>query len=108
MLGNKRHVKKGDTVMVITGKDKTKTGKVLKLVVKKDGVVVEGLNMVKRHMKARGNQPGGIVEKEAPIHVSNLLIFCQKCGKGVRTRVKMLDDNKKIRTCIKCGESFDN
>ena len=108
MLGNKKHVKKGDTVAVITGKDKTKTGKVMKLVPKKDGVVVEGLNMVKRHMKARANQPGGIVEKEAPIHISNVLLYCQACSKGVRTKVKVLEDNKKIRVCVKCGESFDN
>lgn len=108
MLGNKKHVKKGDTVAVITGKDKTKTGKVMKLVPKKDGVIVEGLNMVKRHMKARANQPGGILEKEAPIHISNILLYCQACSKGVRTKVQLLEDTKKIRICVKCGESFDN
>ena len=79
MLGKKLHVKKGDTVMVIAGKDKSKTGKLLSVVAKKDGVLVEGVNMVKRHTRARGNQPGGILEKEAPVHVSNVMPYCGKC-----------------------------
>ena len=108
MLGKKLHVKKGDTVMVITGKDKNKTGKILQLVPKKDGVLVEGLNVVKRHTRAKGNEPGGIVEKEASLHISNVMIYCGKCKKAVRTRIKVHDDGTKERLCIKCGESFDN
>lgn len=107
MQGKNLHVRKGDTVMVITGKDKNKTGKVLKIVPKKDGIIVEGLNLVKRHSKARGNEPGGIVEKELPVHLSNVQIFCAKCSKPVRTRTSVLDDGKKARTCVKCGEAFD-
>ncbi|GFO70623.1 50S ribosomal protein L24 [Geomonas limicola] len=107
MLGKKLHVKKNDTVMVITGKDKAKTGKVLSLVPKKDGVLIEGINIVKRHTKARGSEQGGILEKEAPVHISNVALFCAKCNKPVRTRITVLEDGKKARCCVKCGESFD-
>jgi len=107
MLGKKLHVKKGDTVVVTTGKDKSKSGKVLRMVPKKDGVIVEGLNVVKRHTRARGNEAGGIVEKEAPIHISNVMLHCDTCKKAVRTRINVLDDGKKARVCVKCGESFD-
>ena len=108
MLGKKLHVKKGDTVMVITGKDKDKTGKILGLVPKKDGVLVEGLNVVKRHTRAKGNEAGGIVEKEAPLHISNVMVYCGKCKKAVRTRINVHEDGTKERLCTKCGESFDN
>jgi large subunit ribosomal protein L24 len=107
MLGKKLHVKKNDTVMVITGKDKAKTGKVLSLVPKKDGVLIEGINVVKRHTKARGSEQGGILEKEAPVHISNVALFCAKCNKPVRTKITVLEDGKKARCCVKCGESFD-
>ena len=107
MLGKKLHVKKGDTVMVVTGKDKSKTGKILRLLPKKDGVLVEGLNIVKRHTRARGNEAGGIVEKEASIHISNVMLYCGTCKKAVRTKSKILDDGNKARVCVKCGESFD-
>ena len=108
MLGKKLHVKKGDTVVVTTGKDRNKTGKILQLVPKKDGVLVEGLNVVKRHTRAKGNEPGGIVEKEAPVHISNVMVFCGKCKKAVRTRIMVHEDRSKERLCSKCGESFDN
>lgn len=107
MLDKKFHVKKGDTVSVIAGKDKSKTGKVIRILPKKDGVLVEGLNMVKRHMRARGNEPGGIVEKENPLHVSNVMLYCEKCKKPVRSKMNMLEDGKKVRVCVKCGDSFD-
>ena len=107
MLGKNLHVKKGDTVMVVTGKDKDKTGKIIQILSKKDGVIVEGLNIVKRHTRARGNEPGGIVEKEAPVHISNVMVYCEKCKKPVRTRTTVLEDGKKTRLCVKCGESFD-
>ncbi|ABB30879.1 50S ribosomal protein L24 [Geobacter hydrogenophilus] len=107
MLDKKFHVKKGDTVSVIAGKDKSKTGKVIRILPKKDGVLVEGLNMVKRHMRARGNEPGGIVEKENPLHVSNVMLYCDKCKKPVRSKMNVLEDGKKVRVCIKCGDSFD-
>lgn len=107
MLGKNLHIKKGDTVMLVTGKDKNKTGKVLQILPKKDGVLVEGLNVVKRHTRARGNEAGGILEKEAPVHLSNVMIYCGKCRKPVRTRVNILEDGKKARICVKCGEAFD-
>lgn len=107
MLGNKLSIKKGDTVVVVTGKDKGKSGKVLRLLPKKDGVLVEGINIVKRHTRARGNEPGGIVEKEAHLHISNVMVYCGKCKKPVRTRINILEDGKKARACVKCGETFD-
>jgi large subunit ribosomal protein L24 len=106
MQATKSHVSKGDTVMVIAGKEKSKTGQVLQLLPKKDSVVVAGLNMVKRHQKAKGNEPGGILEKEAPIHISNVMLFCAKCAKPVRTRRNVLDNGEKQRICIKCGSSL--
>jgi large subunit ribosomal protein L24 len=107
MQGNKLRVKKGDTVMVITGKDSRKTGKVLRIFSKKERIVVEGLNIVKKHTRARGNQPGGIEEKEAPLHISNVMLYCQKCGKPVRMRRNLLENGEKVRVCVKCGEAFD-
>ena len=107
MQATKSHVNKGDTVMVIAGKEKNKTGKVIRLLPKKDSLIVEGLNMVKRHQKARGNEPGGIMEKEAAIHVSNVMPYCSKCAKPVRVRNKQLENGDKQRTCIKCGSSLE-
>jgi large subunit ribosomal protein L24 len=107
MLVKKPQIKKGDTVMVITGKDCKKTGKVLRVLSKKDGVLIEGLNVVKRHTKSRGNEPGGIAEKEAPVHYSNVMLFCVKCGKPVRSKVTKLENSEKVRVCVKCGEAFD-
>ena len=106
MQATKTHVTKGDTVMIIAGKEKSKTGQVLQMLPKKDSVVVAGLNMVKRHLKAKGNEPGGIQEKEAPIHISNVMLFCAKCTKPVRTRKNVLDNGEKQRICIKCGSSL--
>lgn len=107
MQTKKMHVKRGDIVAVTTGKDRNKTGKLLKLDTAKSGVIVEGVNIVKRHTRARGNQPGGIVEKEALIHISNVMLFCAKCQKPVRAKSSVLEDGKKVRICKKCGESFD-
>lgn len=107
MQTNKIHVKRGDTVTVTTGKDKGKSGKIVKVDTGRSVAVVEGINVVKRHTRARGNQPGSLTEKEAPIHVSNLMIFCEKCAKPVRVKSSLLEDGKKVRVCIKCGESFD-
>jgi len=103
----KYHVKSGDKVSVITGKDKSKTGKVLKIDTRKSGAIVEGLNIVKRHTRARNNQPGSLVEKEALIQISNIMLFCEKCNKPVKAKSSLLEDGKKVRVCKKCGESFD-
>ncbi len=104
----KFHVKSGDTVSVITGKDRNKTGKILKIDTGKGSAIVEGLNLVKRHTRARGNQPGSLVEKEALIQISNIMLYCEKCKKPVKAKSSLLEDGKKVRVCKKCGESFDN
>lgn len=101
----KVHVKKGDTVMVITGKDKGKKGKVLQVLPKESRVVVEGVNVVKRHTKPTQTNPqGGILEKEAPIHSSNVMMVCSKCG-PVRV-TKKIDGDSKVKTCHKCGNKI--
>lgn len=102
------HIKKDDRVMVIAGKEKGKIGKVLRVSPKKDRVVVERVNMVKRHTRPSQQAPqGGIIEKEAAIHVSNLMLVCGKCAEPVRTGTKVLEDGKRVRFCKKCGEIVD-
>lgn len=101
-------IRKNDSVIVIGGKERGKTGKVLRVMPDKDAVVIERLNMVKRHTKPRGpQQPGGIVEKEAAIHASNIMILCDKCNAPVRVGHKTLTDGKKIRICRRCNEALD-
>jgi large subunit ribosomal protein L24 len=101
------HIKKNDMVMVTTGKDKGKTGKVLRVVKKKDRIIVEKINMIKKHVKPSQKSKGGIMERENPIHVSNVMVYCEKCAKPVRVGKKMLEDGKKIRFCKKCDEAID-
>ncbi len=102
------HVKRGDLVEVVTGKDKGKRGKIKKVFPDQMRVVVEKVNMVKRHQRPTDKNPqGGIIEKEAPIHVSNVMIVCENCGRPVRTRGKVLADGSKVRVCIRCGEILD-
>jgi len=99
------HVRKNDLVKVIAGKEKGKTGKVLKVLPKKNRVVVEKVNFIKRHSRPGGRtRQGGIIEKEAPIHVSNVLLLCSKCNQGVRMGKRVLEDGKKALVCKKCGE----
>jgi large subunit ribosomal protein L24 len=101
-------VKKNDTVMVIAGKERGKIGKVLRVLPEDDRAVVERLNLVKRHLKPRGPQsPGGIVEKEAPLHLSNLMPMCEHCNAPVRVGVRRLEDGGKARLCRRCGELLD-
>jgi large subunit ribosomal protein L24 len=101
-------IRKNDSVMVIIGKERGKTGKVLRVLPDKDAIIIERINLVKRHSKPRGpQQPGGIVEKEASIHVSNLMIMCDKCNAPVRVGKKVLSDGKKIRICRRCGEALE-
>lgn len=107
MLQSIFHVKKKDLVQVISGKEKGKTGKILRVNHKKGRVVIEKLNMVKRHTKATGKAAAGIVEKESAIPASNVLLYCDKCSKGVRTSRKMLDKGKKVRVCSKCDTQLD-
>jgi len=98
------HVKKNDLVMVTNGKDKGKTGKILRIIKKKDRLVVEKVNMVKRHVKPSQKSKGGIMEKESPIHLSNVMLYCEKCSKPVTVGKRSLEDGKKIRFCKKCEE----
>ena len=101
-------IRKNDSVIVIGGKERGKTGKVLRVLPDKGAVIIERLNMVKRHTKPRGpQQPGGIVEKEAGIHASNIMILCDKCNAPVRVGHKTLADGKKIRICRRCNEALD-
>lgn len=102
------HVKKGDTVIVITGKDKGKKGRVLAAYPKKDRVLVEGINLVKKHTRpSQANPQGGIVTQEAPIHVSNVSLVDPKSGKPTRIGYKVLDNGKKVRVAKKSGEVID-
>ncbi len=103
------NIKKGDTVMVIAGKDKGKTGKVLRSIPEKRKVIVEKVNFIKRHTRPSQKAPqGGIIEREAPVQVSNVNLLCSKCNAAVRTRKKILEDGSKVRTCVKCGEILDS
>jgi large subunit ribosomal protein L24 len=104
----KNYLKVNDQVEVITGKDKGRVGKIIRIYVKSDKALVERINMIKRHTKARAaGQEGQIVEKEAPIHVSNLKLVCPKCTNTVRVASKTLDDGTKVRICKKCSESVE-
>lgn len=101
-------LKKGDLVQIISGDNKGQTGKILKVNPEKDLVFVEGKNLVKRHTKPnRNNQQGGILEKEAGLHISNVMIVCPKTGKPTRIGAKVLDDGKKVRISKKSKEMID-
>ncbi len=99
-----KRFKKGDMVKVVAGREKGKTGKILKVVADKNKIVVEKLNFVKKHQKPDAQGKGGIVEKEAPIHASNVMPLCGKCGAAVRVGHKLFDEGKKVRICGKCRE----
>ena len=100
-------LRKGDLVIVLKGKDKGKKGNVLRIFPEKEKVIVERVNFSKRHSRPTQNNPqGGILEREAPIHVSNLALFCAKCNSPRRFRTLVLEDGKKTRVCIKCGETL--
>ena len=100
---NTLHVKTGDNVMIISGKDKGKTGKVLVADPKALKVIVEGVNVATKHQKAqKKGQDGGIIKVETPIYVSKVQLVCPKCGKGTRVAYKIVD-GKKVRVCKKCG-----
>lgn len=101
-------VKKGDTVVVVTGKDKGKNGKVLQVLPKKERIIVEGVNMIKKHQKPNAkSQQGGIIEKEATIHVSNVMLYDPKAKTGTRVTYRKLEDGKKVRVSVKTGELLD-
>ncbi len=95
-------IKKDDKVIVIAGKDKGKIGTVLKVDKEKRRVIVEKVNIVKKHVPQQG-----IIEKEAPIHISNVMLICPKCSQPTRVGKKFLEDGRKVRVCKKCGEPID-
>lgn len=102
------HVKNGDTVIVVSGKEKGKTGKVLKVIPKTNKVVIEGINMITKHMKPQGaTNPGGIIQREGALNASKVMYYCDKDKKGVKVGHKFLDNGKKVRFCRKCGEVLD-
>lgn len=108
MIRDTIQVKKDDKVKIIAGKDKGKVGKVLKVIRKKNRLLVENINIVKRHTKPSAqNRQGGILESEAPIHWSNVMLMCNKCIEPMRVKKKTLDDGKMVRICSKCSEIID-
>ena len=102
-------LRKNDNVLVIAGKDRGKKGRVLKIVAAKNRLVVEGVNMIKRHTKAnpQRNIKGGIIEREAPLHASNVQLVCPECGKPTRIGRRILGDGRKVRICRKCEGVVD-
>ena len=109
MNKTKYHVKIKDLVMVVAGKEKGKTGKILSVLSKKNRVIVEKVNFIKRHSRPDAkNRQGGIVEREGTIPISNVMIVCSKCNKSTRIGKKSLEDGKKVRICRKCGEILPN
>ncbi len=101
-------IKKGDTARVLTGKNKGKTGRVLTVMPTKEQLIIEGVNVIKRHMKpSKKYSQGGIIEKEAPVHLSKVMLVCPKCNKPTRISVAVQRDGEKLRTCKKCKEVID-
>lgn len=108
-LANKIYVKKGDIIAVLAGKDNGKKGKILHVFPKKDRVMVEGINFVKRHTRGnpRQKQQSGIITREASIHISNIMLICSNCNKPSRVGRIILDDGSKVRVCKKCNEIIE-
>lgn len=102
-------IKKNDTVLVVIGKEKGKRGRVLSIYPSKDQLLIEKINMIKKHMKpSRKYTQGGIIEKEAPLHISNVMLICPKCNKPTRIGNSLLQDGMKVRMCKKCREVIDS
>ena len=102
-------IRSGDTVLVIAGKDKGKTGRVDRQVTKKDRVIVEGVNRVTRHVKPRPNvRQTGRIQQEAPIHISNVVLICNKCNRPTKPNVVLLETQNRVRGCPRCGEVIDD
>lgn len=101
-------IKKGDNVIILSGKDREKKGRVISVLTKKDEIIVEGINMRKKHQKpSRKYTQGGIIEKERPIPVCKVMLICPKCDKPTRIGARILEDGKKVRECRKCKEVID-
>ena len=100
-------VRREDTVLVITGRERGKTGVVRQVLRREGRIVVAGVNVVKRHMRPRADRPGGIIEREAPLHVSNVMVVCKSCGKPTRVAFRFKDDRRKLRYCRRCNQPLD-
>ena len=101
-------IRKNDTVLVIAGKDKGKTGKVRFAYPKKERIMVEGINFIKRHVRARRTaRQAGIIQLEAPVHVSNVMLLCSRCNRPARVGFHFLEDGRKVRVCRRCSEVID-
>ena len=101
-------VRKGDTVIVVAGKERGKRGRVLRVIPEKNRVVVERINMIKKHQRPTQRiRQGGIIEREGFIHLSNVMVVCGKCDRPSRTGAQALADGRKVRVCKRCGESID-
>jgi len=106
MCKNKLKLKKGDTIIVLAGKDKGKKGKIIRSIPDKEKVVVEGINIAKRHQKPTQKFPGGIIEKAIPMHISKVMLVCPRCGKPAKIALKQAGAIRQ-RACKKCGEIVD-
>jgi len=103
----KFHIKKDDLVEVNTGEERGRRGRVLEIIADKNQAIVEGLNLVKKHQRARSQtKPSGIVTVPGPLHISNLVLICSKCGKKVKIRKEKIE-NRRVRMCKKCGEIIE-
>jgi len=107
VLPTKTHLRKGDVVRVVSGKEKGKQGKILRISRLENTVWVEQLNLIKRHTKANQQYPkGGILEKEGVLSLSNVMALCMNCDRPTRLAAKVMTDGKKLRICRRCGEAF--
>jgi large subunit ribosomal protein L24 len=107
-LGNKVHVKQGDTVYILSGKDKGKKGKVLNVIPTDSMVLIEGVNMSTKHKKPRGRyQQGGIIHQESPINSAKVMLVCERCGAPTKVGKRVLENGEKARACKKCSEIID-
>ncbi len=108
MAGLGAHVRRGDTVLVIAGKERGKRGKVLIVLPVKRRVIVEKVNMIKRHQRPTQKlRQGGIIEREGAVHLSNVMVVCSKCDRPTRTSIQIFAEGKKARVCKRCGEVID-
>lgn len=106
--GGRSHIKKDDFVQVIAGRDRDKRGKVLRVFPQDGRIMVEGIQMIKRHTRAtQQRQQAGIIEREGKVHISNVMLICAKCDRGVRVGHRVLEDGKKVRICCRCDEVLD-
>ena len=100
-------IRRDDTVLVIKGKDRGKTGTVREVIPKKEKLIVTGINMVKRHMRPRFQQPGGIIQRESPLPWANIMLLCPNCNRPMRVGFRHLEDGRKVRYCRKCDANID-